>query len=69
VGGVRMVVPEGLRSCLVHPGHAAGFSAQLVRLLGTPAERESAARVGREHVQRYDVGRVAPQLVEALCGC
>jgi glycosyltransferase involved in cell wall biosynthesis len=66
VGGVAMIVPDALRARLVKPGDVAGFSAELVRLIRDPADRATVARIGREHVQRYHVARVAPQLVEAL---
>jgi glycosyltransferase involved in cell wall biosynthesis len=66
VGGVAMIVPDALRARLVKPGDAAGFSAQLVSLVCDPADHATVAMIGREHVQRYHVARVAPQLWEAL---
>jgi glycosyltransferase involved in cell wall biosynthesis len=68
VGGVSEVVPKPLVASLVPAGDAVGFSTQLVRLLEDGVARRTAASLGRERVESYDVGHVAPQLLEALCG-
>jgi glycosyltransferase involved in cell wall biosynthesis len=68
VGGVSEVVPKPLVASLVRPGDTVGFSAQLTRLLSDRVAHRTAARLGRERVERYDVTQVAPRLLQALCG-
>jgi glycosyltransferase involved in cell wall biosynthesis len=66
VGGVREVVSPAAQADLIAPGDADALAAAAARLLGDADLRERLAADGLEHVRRYDVARVAPELVDAV---
>jgi glycosyltransferase involved in cell wall biosynthesis len=52
VGGVGMVVEDGVNGYLTRPGDAVGFAAAVERLLAEPETRRGMGLAGRERVRR-----------------
>lgn len=66
VGGIAEVVPDGVSKNLVTPGSAVAMADAVARLLREPSLRSALADEGLAHVQRFDVSRVAPELLAAV---
>ena len=63
-GGLRDVVEHGVSGLLVPPGDPAALAQALDALLDDPRRRARMGAAGRERARAFEVGSVAPRLVD-----